>query len=311
MVYTYLLAGENLNLSEYELKGFLKSQKISESPVREGRLAETESEPNQLKRLARTHEVGRKLEELDRENLNELDLDFRPENSFEVRTENLSSSEIQKEGIEEVIGEKLSEGGNEVDLDNPDQTIKVYVMEETCIISIIVEDINRGLYERRNNEERPFSSPISLDPVLARTIVNLSGKKPGETVLDPFCGTGGILLEAGLCGLGVKGFDIQDDMVEGCRENLEEYGIISHKIRHRNITDLEVSKEDCEAIITDLPYGKSSKKTEDAIDSFIELINDFEGTAVFVWNEETLRDYRADFSVYVHGSLNRYIYLVD
>jgi len=49
-------------------------------------------------------------------------------------------------------------------------------------------------------------------------MVNLSGAR--REVLDPFCGTGGVLIEAGLIGLEVYGFDIQQSMVEGCKEIL-------------------------------------------------------------------------------------------
>jgi tRNA G10 N-methylase Trm11 len=49
MTYTYLLAGENLELAEAELNGFLKSQDIDERVKREGRLAETEAQPSQLR----------------------------------------------------------------------------------------------------------------------------------------------------------------------------------------------------------------------------------------------------------------------
>jgi len=77
-------------------------------------------------------------------------------------------------------------------------------------------------------------------------------------LLDPFCGTGGILIEAGLIGIRVIGSDIEDKMVKGCRENLDFYNIKNYELFSSdigNITD-HISKVD--AVVTDLPYGKST-----------------------------------------------------
>lgn len=310
MSYLYLLAGENLELAEAELEGFLESQEINEETERENRLAETDSEPGQLKRLALTHEVSRKITESSK--LEDLDTDHSPEKSFAVRVENLSEEEIEGKEIEKTLGEKFSSEENSVELENPQTVIKAYVLEEKIILGEIVEDLNRGLFENRKNQNRPFSSPVSLDPVLARVLVNLSGIKPGDFLLDPFCGTGGILIEAGLCGAGVCGTDVKEEMVKGCRENLEEYGIISHDIRQGEAAEsLEIFDQNFSTIITDPPYGKASKKTDSALEDFLQLLKNFEGRKVFMWNEEELGDHSAEFSVYIHKNLTRYIFIVN
>ena len=307
MSYLYRLAGENLELAEAELEGFLRSQKIQENPVRSGRLAETNDEPSQLKRLALTHEVSRKICETDRN----LETDYIPESSFAVRAENLTEEDLDTREIEKDLGAHLSVEGNSVDLENPDTVVKAYVMQRKLVLGEVVEDINRGLFDGRKNQNRPFSSPISLDPVLARVLVNLSGVKPGEKLLDPFCGTGGLLIEAGLCGVGVYGADISEEMAEGCEKNLEEYGIISHSIRQGEISNVEEIFDDqnFDAIVTDLPYGKASKKTDSAVEDFLDLIEGFQGQAVFMYDEDELGDYSADFSVYIHKNLTRHIFI--
>ncbi|GAH56289.1 unnamed protein product, partial [marine sediment metagenome] len=62
-------------------------------------------------------------------------------------------------------------------------------------------------------------------PKIARALVNLSGVKEKELFLDPFCGTGGILIEAGEIGARVIGIDVQGKMVRGAEENLGFYGL--------------------------------------------------------------------------------------
>lgn len=309
MSYAFLLAGENLELAEAELKGFLKSQGIKKDLKRNKRLVETEAEPSQLKRLALTHEVC----EIKRKNSSrKFKTSYKPKGSFAVRAENLTNQEIDKKDLEQFYGAQLSSESNKVDLENPSETVKLYVLEDMVILGILIEDIDRGLFDKRKNQNRPFSSPISLDPVLARVMVNLSETTAGEFLLDPFCGTGGILIEAGLCGIGVKGLDISEEMVEGSRENLEEYGIIAHEIKQGSIENLlENFSEDFDAIVTDLPYGKASKEVEDPVEEFLNTIELFEDKKiVFMYNKPDLGDLTHEYEVYVHKNLTRYIYVL-
>lgn len=299
-MYVYRLAGENLELAEAELNGFLKAVGGSETASRQKRLAFTESHPEQLKRLALTHEVA---EEIDLE-------EFRPEGSYAVRVENLSDKDIEKEEIESEIGQKISTDSNSVNLEDPETTVKVYITEDQRFYGKIVEDIPRNLFEKRTNEKRPYSSPISMDPVLARVLVNLSETSAEDSILDPFCGTGGILIEAGLCGIMPKGLDIQDEMVSGTIENLEAYGILNHEIKKGDISEIKEMFDEYESIISDLPYGKASKQENKAVEKFLKFIESFDGKTVFMYNKAALGDYEADFEVYVHKNLTRYIYVV-
>jgi tRNA (guanine10-N2)-dimethyltransferase len=310
MNHLYLLAGENLKLAKAELNAFLKSQKIEEKGEFNGRLGETDSEPEQLKRLALTQEICKKICEA--ENVQKIKTSYRPEGRFAVKAKNLTDQNRDTEALEKELGKLLETESNTVDLEKPRHVVMAYMTKNRIFIGELIENIERGLFQERSNQNRPFSSPISLDPVLARALVNLSGVRPGEHVLDPFCGTGGILIEAGLCGVGVHGLDVKDEMVSGSERNLEEYGIINHDIRQGEVSRIdEVFQRDFDAIVTDLPYGKSSKAAGNPVEEFLEFIEDFEETVVFVWNEEELNGYTADFSVYVHGSLTRYIFVLE
>ena len=299
-MYIYRLAGENLELAEAELDGFLNAVNVDETVSRKGRLAFTESHPDQLKRLALTHEVA---EEIDPET-------FKPEGSYAVRVENLTGKKVEKGKLESELGEKLSTEKNKVKLENPETVIKVYITDNKKYYGQVIEDINRGLFQKRSNEKRPFSSPISMDPILARVLGNLSEVSSGEQILDPFCGTGGILIEAGLCGIGVKGLDIQEEMVKGAKQNLKEYGILNYDIKEGDISEVNEKYDEYNAVISDLPYGKASKQENEAVEKFLKFIQNFEGKTVFMYNESSLGNYEADFEVYVHKNLTRHIYLI-
>jgi tRNA (guanine10-N2)-dimethyltransferase len=148
-----------------------------------------------------------------------------------------------------------------------------------------------------------------MDPVLARVLVNLSETPAGESVLDPFCGTAGILIEAGLCGIMPKGLDIQEEMIKGSKENLNNYGIINFDIQEGDISEINQLFDGYNAVISDLPYGKASKQENEAVEKFLEFIEEFDGKTVFMYNKASIGSYEADFEVYVHKNLTRYIYV--
>ncbi|MDA4120543.1 MAG: DNA methyltransferase [Thaumarchaeota archaeon] len=78
---------------------------------------------------------------------------------------------------------------------------------------------------RQRGTRKPIPhSDIAMSPRLARTLVNLAGLRPGQTILDPFCGTGTILIEAYAKSLRCLGLDSRASRVQETRENLRWSG---------------------------------------------------------------------------------------
>lgn len=90
-------------------------------------------------------------------------------------------------------------------------------------------------------------------PKLARGMVNLSGAVEGTRFLDPFCGVGGILLEASLLGCDVIGIDALKRMVRGSRRNLRHFNTQPFALLRGDARSIPV--RDIGAIATDPPYG--------------------------------------------------------
>jgi len=79
--------------------------------------------------------------------------------------------------------------------------------------------------QQYRDESRPYiSSEISTSPKVCRTLLTLAGARPGDTVLDPFCGTGTILMEAAMLGMKVIGIDTEGNQVQGTKSNLIWFG---------------------------------------------------------------------------------------
>jgi len=74
---------------------------------------------------------------------------------------------------------------------------------------------------KQRGVQKPVPHPdIALSPRLARTLVNIAGLKPGQTLLDPFCGSGTILVEAYGKSLRCLGLDSRASRVQETRENI-------------------------------------------------------------------------------------------
>jgi len=73
------------------------------------------------------------------------------------------------------------------------------------------------------------------------------------------CGTGGILLEAGLVGARVLGVDAQQKMVRGSRENLADGLDGDWLVARGDARSLPVADDAVDAVVFDAPYGRQSK----------------------------------------------------
>ncbi|MFH1072023.1 MAG: hypothetical protein V1743_01185 [Nanoarchaeota archaeon] len=130
---------------------------------------------------------------------------------------------------------------------------------------------NTENFSSRKSHHRPAPHPTSLHPRLARCLINLLNPK---SFLDPFCGSGGILIEGGLLGIHVEGIDLDPIMIRRAQMNLEHYGIKTYAL---HVGDALTITKRVEAIITDLPYGRNSK-----------VDNVYQTYAAFVRNAEQL-----------------------
>jgi len=92
-------------------------------------------------------------------------------------------------------------------------------------------------------------------PRVARALVNIA--MPQEYLLDPFCGTGGILVEAGLIGIKVIGGDMQRKILLGAKMNLEHYDV-NYSLMYEDACRLALRDESVDAVVTDPPYGRSA-----------------------------------------------------
>lgn len=97
-----------------------------------------------------------------------------------------------------------------------------------CLAVQNIDEYSMIEYEKPYTDKKMGVLPAKL----SRILVNLAGIKAGQTIWDPFCGSGTILLEAFRLGINIIGSDISDNVVEICKENIKWLG---KKIGDENI----------------------------------------------------------------------------
>jgi tRNA (guanine10-N2)-dimethyltransferase len=125
--------------------------------------------------------------------------------------------------FERLIGTMIS---GPVSLHSPEAEFRAILSEDRCYFGRVLFSIERKAYDTRNPGKRNFFHPGVMMPRMARTLVNIAKAQKGEVMLDPFCGTGGILIEAGLLGIHAVGSDFDPLMVMGSRQNSAEACLI-------------------------------------------------------------------------------------
>ena len=214
------------------------------------------------KRLGYTHEIH---EVIKKSSVNDLNKDVSSINWMEYINETFAvrvkrfKSEIDTVGTERKMGTLILENcdGIKVNLTQPKSLIRVVAYHDTIYVAIEKIKLNKKHFEESKPHKRPFFYPGSMNPKLARCMVNLSRVKSGELLLDPFCGTGGILIEAGLIGCKLVGSDVYWKMKNGTAINLDYYGITDYRTFHLDVRELKMY-EKVSSVVTDPPYGIST-----------------------------------------------------
>ena len=99
-----------------------------------------------------------------------------------------------------------------------------------------------------------------MNPILQRTLINLTAIRKGEWLLDPFCGTGGALIEAAYLEFKSVGLEIDRRIIWGARKNitsdslaLPRTNIILGDAKHLGFANGVFS-----GVVTDPPYGTAA-----------------------------------------------------
>jgi tRNA (guanine10-N2)-dimethyltransferase len=211
--------------------------------------------PQTTRRLALSHAVLEYLGEsaADPESCTAMvrDLGITAETPFAARVRKMAGSSMDTTvpDLERRIGSIIR---GKVSLSNPSCEYRAILSGDRCYFGKVMLHSDRSSYDQRRPGSRAFFHPGVMMPRLARALVNISLVRPGERLLDPFSGTGGIILEASLVGARGIGSDIDPFMVSGSRKNVPGAGIV-----RADTSSLPFRDASIDAVVSDLPYGQS------------------------------------------------------
>jgi len=245
--------------------------------------------------------------------------------TFAVRIKHVKShaKEVDGMALERKLGEIIlgTAENVKVNLQKPQKTFIGILTDDKLVFGLKMADVPPKSFMERRPKKKPFFHPSAMPPKLARCMVNLAKPKPGDLILDPFCGTGSILIEAALIGCRILGMDIQKRMAHGSLKNFKHFGIEPEGVIVADAKNPPVQKVDC--VVADPPYGKSAttlkRTTKQIIEECLSAIYDKLGKdkcicmaapkTIGISQIGTMLGYKHVEShlVYVHRSLTREI----
>jgi tRNA (guanine10-N2)-dimethyltransferase len=311
------LSKENLDLSNQEVVNLAKCK----HPYSFSNFLLIDSDAKEIdflaKRLAYTKRIYKVLflcmEKNLVSNLNKFDWHNVYSKNFSVRLN--YNSKMSEKDLAGIVWNNLKKP--KVNLRNSNTNIHFFKLRGRIFCTLLEKEVKQD-YLSRKAHKRPELHPSSLNPRLAKALINLTGIKKGS-IVDPMCGSGGIMIEAGLMELKPIGYDIDEVMINRARINLDYFGLKEYTLKlNRKI----------KYVVSDLPYGKNTKQKE-----LKELYGEFfsrlrviliERAVIClpVFREKRNINYislmkkngfkiKNNFSYYVHKSLSRVIFVLE
>ena len=243
-----------------------------------------------------------------------------PDKTYSVRARNVKNAPLQGDLVEREVGRALFKRGYKANLTKPELDLRAIITGNKVVLGIEVARAKRGEFEERRPHLKAFFYPGVLMPRMARALVNISQAKEGDLLLDPFSGTGGILVEACLIGIRCVGVDVQKKLVRGAKVNLDGLNctLIAGDARRLPFRDCSVDNA-----VLDTPYGRSAlimaDSKEELLDNGLAELHRIlkPGRRTVVVADRLIEDQitAANFTVIeihtdrVHRSLTRYIFV--
>jgi tRNA G10 N-methylase Trm11 len=136
--------------------------------------------------------------------------------------------------------------------------VEVWVVEYQpgkIVAGLRVSDVRMRQHDGRDTERRG-----ALRPTVAAAMVRLAGQ-PDGILLDPCCGSGTILAEAGRAGWRAEGGDIDPGAVRAARKNAPDA-----MLRQGDVRRLEIADGSVRACVSNLPFGRQHTVPQDMHD---------------------------------------------
>ncbi|MGM5480278.1 MAG: TRM11 family SAM-dependent methyltransferase [Nanobdellota archaeon] len=233
-------------------------------------------------------------------------------NSYYLHIAELENKTLDKQTICDMIYHSLN--SPQVSLHNPENTYLLLFADKQFFFAQQL-NLNTSLFQELQ-KNTCYQKPTSIDPRIARVMIQLS---QGKTILDPFCGYGGILLQAASLGKTCYGGDINNTLLSQAKR----YFLTAGYDAVFRCIDARYWDVPVDAIVTDIPFGKNSSlptthetlmtdffKKAEPITSRI-ILGCLENHEIERWIKGTSWNITSSFTWKVHRSMIRRIVTLE
>ena len=225
----------------------------------------------------------------------------------------------------EISAKLLRDYKGNIDLKNPEKRFTFIFADNLVISSLEIIGRHSKGFSKRTPGNKPVFSPFSLNPKLARIMVNLSGAVEGELILDPFCGVGGISVETSILNMESICIELIYRWIKGSLKNVR--WLDKSKKYFEGVcgdsANLFIRKADY--VVTDPPYGRITSigiysDANHILKNFLSYLSSVDGLKriVFMYPKSHKIDFekynlgeKSRFIIPVHGGLTRVLRVVE
>ena len=147
------------------------------------------------------------------------------DNSFKVLCRHLTNNNFSSQDMEKEAGAFIIENikqkkayNQKVDLENPDLIFYIYIFNERCYLGI-----DFCGFDLSKRDYKVFSSASDIKGTIAYSLLRIAGYEKEKKLLDPFCSSGVIPIEAALYSRGTVNYYRKEDFaflkLKPCEKN--------------------------------------------------------------------------------------------
>lgn len=318
--YFFLQSGELVNVGNGELRSLIRSYQ-PEARIKNlgSRLVLVNAELDIERIMARaafTKSAGRLLQMSNKVTGFELNGMMKSYRTFACDLVNLSRKRVDTNVLSELGNYvKRRTPWMNVSLENPDVIILLIKTEMEWIVGLVQHKMTNN-WKHESTRNRPYFHPVALEPKICRLMINLAMLREDDTMLDPFCGTGSIMLEAESMGINTVGCDLSNKMCKGALTNLRSAN--NGMIVNCDALSLPLKMDCVDSIVTDLPYGRSAstlkRRPGELLKEFLDVIGETKAKRCCVMcrkgDEQSFPNIVEQYDIFEHKSLTRKLMVV-